>query len=648
MKKIEIETFLQFRMVSNPTFSPDGRFIAFVVTAAGKADNAYKANLYLYDLDKKQVRQLTSGGDAKTYAWTGGKDGGNTLIFPADRNPATAKNTEADEETTYLYEISPDGGEAAEAFSVPLKVTAVKTLPDGRFLLTTAHDNLKHVRKKSYEIIDELPFWGNGQGFTNGRRNRYFIYDRQTGCQTPVADEWTGCISCSVYGDLLLYKAYPWKQSIRGMDGGIYLYNLKTGETETMLAPDAMHTGAIELLNENEALVAAIEPGHKNTTKYCEFYKLNLENKSLTHYLPFDTSIGSSSVGSDSRYGSGRGQKAMDGDFYFLSTIGDSSCLLKLNKNGTLSESLTKGNSCDSFDVSGDHLVSCEFQRNKLAELYLDGEQITHFNDHITEEYFVSTPEPLTFTASDGYDIHGWVMKPADYQKGQSYPAILNIHGGPRTAFSDVFYHEMQVWASAGYFVFYCNPRGSDGRGTDFGNVSGIYGTVDYVNLMDFTDEVIRRYPEIDTKRLGVTGGSYGGVMTNWIVGNTDRFAAAVSQRSIANWITYEHSSDIGHTFTPDDLGTITRENPELLWDQSPLKYAPNCKTPILFIHSDEDYRCYMAEGIAMYSAVKRNGCPAKMCLFHGENHELSRSGKPENRIDRMKEILGWMDAYLK
>ena len=204
------------------------------------------------------------------------------------------------------------------------------------------------------------------------------------------------------------------------------------------------------------------------------------------------------------------------------------------------------------------------------------------------------------------------------------------------------------MWASAGYFVFYCNPRGSDGRGTDFGNINGIYGTVDYQNLMDFTDEVFKRYPQIDTSHVGVTGGSYGGFMTNWIVGHTNRFAAGASQRSISNWVSFEHNSDIGHTFILHNQGGTTRDNVELLWEQSPLKYAENCKTPTLFIHSDEDYRCYMAEGLAMYSAIMRNGCPSRLCLFHGENHELSRGGKPENRIDRMTEIINWMNTYLK
>lgn len=644
MKKIEIDTFLQFQFVSNPTFSPDGKSVAFLVSTANKAQNTYLCDLYVYDLETKQVRQLTNGGDAKSYTWTKN----NTLLFPALRCPIAKKRVEDGEELSLFYEISTDGGEAVELFSVPYKATAAKALPDGRYLITVLHDNLKDVRKKSYEIIDELPFWGNGLGFTNAKRNRYFLYDAGTKEGTFIADEWTDCIQYSVYGDLLLYKAYPWKQSVHGMDAGVYLYNLKTGETCTMIEPDTVRVGTIELLNEKEAIVTSADKSYKDTTKYCDFYKLNLDTKSLDLYVPYDASIGGGSVGSDARYGAGRAQKALHGDFYFISTVDDYAYLLKLGQDGKISGRLTTGSSCDSFDINDEHLVSCELQGLKLAELYLDGEQITHLNDDLLAEYSVSTPEPLTYTGSDGCEIHGWVMKPAGYQEGTSYPAILHIHGGPRTVFSDVFHHEMQVWANAGYFVLFCNPRGSDGRGTDFGNINGIYGTVDYVNLMEFTDEALKKYKDIDVKRVGVAGGSYGGFMTNWIVGHTDRFAAAASQRSIANWVSFEHNSDIGHTFTSNNVGTITRENPELMWEQSPLKYAPNCKTPILFIHSDEDYRCYMAEGFAMYSAVKRNGCPAKMCLFHGENHELSRGGKPENRIDRMAEIVNWMDAYLK
>lgn len=642
MKKIEIDTFLKFQFLSNPQFSPDGTKIAFTVSVPDLGSNGYLADLYLYDLETKSVSRITAGGDAKTWAWTPD----NTLLFSAARTDAEKRDKENG--ITHLYEIAPSGGEAVCRASVPAVITGIHLLPDGRYLLTIRHDNYKDTRKKSYEVFDELPFWGNGQGYTNAKRNRYAVYDLKSGDLTYVDDEWTDCSQYSVFGNLLLYKAYPWKQSVMGIRPGVYLYDLATGEKVTLIDPDSMRTGVVSLLDEKTAIIAATDDSYKYTTKYCDFYRMNLADGSMELIHPYESSIGISSVGSDSRFGSGQTFKAVNGEFYYVSTVGDFSHLYKISRDGTVSDPLTEGSSCDSFDLANGHIASMEFCGMQIAELFVDGVQVTHMNDWLTEEYDVRTPEAFTFTASDGYEIHGWVLKPAGYEEEKSYPGILNIHGGPRTVYSDVYYHEMQMWANRGYFVFFCNPRGSDGRGTDFGNINGLYGTVDYQNLMDFTNEVLKRYPMIDASRLGVAGGSYGGFMTNWIIGHTDRFHAAASQRSISNWVSFEHNSDIGHTFILNNQGGNTRTDVELLWKQSPLQFAPNCKTPTLFIHSDEDYRCYMAEGIAMFSAIKRNGCPAKLCLFHRENHELSRSGKPENRIDRMREIIEWMDTYLR
>lgn len=642
MKRIEIDTFLKFQFLSSPQFSPGGTKIAFTVSRPDLGSNGYLSDLYLYDLETKSVSRITAGGDAKTWAWTPD----NTLLFSAARTDAEKRDKENG--ITHLYEIAPSGGEAVCRASVPAVITGIHLLPDGRYLLTIRHDNYKDTRKKSYEVFDELPFWGNGQGYTNAKRNRYAVYDLKSGDLTYVDDEWTDCSQYSVFGNLLLYKAYPWKQSVMGIRPGVYLYDLATGEKVTLIDPDSMRTGVVSLLDEKTAIIAATDDSYKDTTKYCDFYRMNLADGSMELIHPYESSIGISSVGSDSRFGSGQTFKAVNGEFYYVSTVGDFSHLYKISRDGTVSDPLTEGSSCDSFDLANGHIASMEFCGMQIAELFVDGVQVTHMNDWLTEEYDVRTPEAFTFTASDGYEIHGWVLKPAGYEEEKSYPGILNIHGGPRTVYSDVYYHEMQMWANRGYFVFFCNPRGSDGRGTDFGNINGLYGTVDYQNLMDFTDEVLKRYPMIDASRLGVAGGSYGGFMTNWIIGHTDRFHAAASQRSISNWVSFEHNSDIGHTFILNNQGGNTRTDVELLWKQSPLQFAPNCKTPTLFIHSDEDYRCYMAEGIAMFSAIKRNGCPAKLCLFHGENHELSRSGKPENRIDRMREIIEWMDTYLR
>ena len=199
-----------------------------------------------------------------------------------------------------------------------------------------------------------------------------------------------------------------------------------------------------------------------------------------------------------------------------------------------------------------------------------------------------------------------------------------------------------------GYFVFFCNPKGSDGRDNDFAEIRGHYGEEDYANLMDFADRVLELYPQIDRSRVCVTGGSYGGFMTNWIIGHTDRFCCATSQRSISNWFSFSGVSDIGWFFVADQCGTDLYGDPDQLWRLSPLKYTAQVKTPTLFIHADEDYRCPLEQGLQMYTALQERGVPTRLCMFHGENHELSRSGKPKHRVRRLQEITNWFEKYAK
>jgi dipeptidyl aminopeptidase/acylaminoacyl peptidase len=288
----------------------------------------------------------------------------------------------------------------------------------------------------------------------------------------------------------------------------------------------------------------------------------------------------------------------------------------------------------------------------KLQELYSFEnsveEQITDFNEWIKREKKIAIPEKLTIESEPGVFIDGWVLMPVDFIQDKKYPAIIDIHGGPKTVYGEVFYHEMQFWANEGYFVFFCNPRGSDGKENEFSDIRGKYGTIDYDDIMRFTDAVLEKYPQIDDKRVGVTGGSYGGFMTNWIIGHTDRFRAAASQRSISNWISMFSTTDIGYYFADDQIGATPWSNQDKLWEHSPLKYADRVKTPTLFIHSEEDYRCWLAEGIQMFTALKYHGVESRLCMFRGENHELSRSGKPKHRIRRLTEITEWFNKHLK
>ena len=661
MKKIEINSFLDFKYVSNPGFSPDGKLAAFVVQTASLEDNKYNGDIYVLDVESKKVRRLTAAGDAKGYVWS--KQG--TLLFSAMRDDKMKKKAEAGEEISCWYEIDPCGGEAVPAFSLPIRANGIFPVDEDRFVVTASHDNnrpnlegmsddekkkaLEKYKAPAYEVLEEAPFWFNGGGFTSGKRSRIYIYTRSTGELKAVTGPWFDAMGYSVRGTKMLYKGVEW-HGVKDQYNypGVYLYDIETGENRCVLAPGTIRTGAMEFWADDSALIAATDGEKYGPSQYMDFYTLNIENGEMKKLADYEASIGGSSVGSDARLGGGKGTKRTDDKYYFISTLGDDGYLMSIDRSGAISDPITPFGSCDSFDISGDNLLVCGLYGQKLAEMYLNGEQVTFFNDAWVNEHSISVPEYHSFTASDGFEIHGWMMKPIGYEEGKKYPAILHIHGGPRTVFGGVYHHEMQMWANAGYFVFYCNPRGSDGRGNEFGDINGKYGTVDYENIMDFTDEMLKKYPDVDAEKVGVTGGSYGGFMTNWIIGHTHRFAAAASQRSIANWIAFEHTADIGISFTPNNQATTTRENVDKLWWHSPLKYADNCKTPTLFIHSDRDYRCWMVEGLSMFTALKMHGVESRLCLFKGETHELSRSGKPQNRIRRMEEILGWMDKYLK
>ena len=306
------------------------------------------------------------------------------------------------------------------------------------------------------------------------------------------------------------------------------------------------------------------------------------------------------------------------------------------------------GNGDGVLVVRGGQVVMAAMRENRLAELYrLDekGEQqLTHFNDWVQEQYAVSTPKPLSFTDHEGFEIHGWIMEPAGYQPGKKYPAILNIHGGPRGAYGTVFFHEMQLWTSRGYFVIFCNPRGSSGRGLAFADLLGKYGDTDYKNLMQFADVCLQKVPDIDADNLCVTGGSYGGYMTHWIIGHTDRFKGAIAQRSISNWISMYGCTDISYFVAWGQCGTPW-SNLESLWFHSPLKYADNFKTPTLLLQNARDFRCPVEQAEQMLTALIERDVPARMVLFHNASHG---NMTPVQRRRNDDEVIAWLDRYVK
>ncbi len=286
-----------------------------------------------------------------------------------------------------------------------------------------------------------------------------------------------------------------------------------------------------------------------------------------------------------------------------------------------------------------------------LSELHLlrDGglHQLSTHNDWL-QSRSRSLPEELTETI-DGVDIDGYLFPPLDPRSGDhSNPAVLLIHGGPKMIYTTACSLDIQLLSARGYYVFCTNPIGSDGRGNDFQNIRGDFSDLPYRQLMAFTDRILERYPRIDPARLGVTGGSYGGYMTNVIITRTNRFAAAVSERSISNLFTFFATSDIGFHFASEYIGNGVDSWQDLIEGKdSPIHNARSATTPTLFIHGQNDRRCHYTESLTMYSALQYFGTRSRFCLFEGENHGLVVRGRPQSRVRRYNELLAWFDRFL-
>ncbi len=227
------------------------------------------------------------------------------------------------------------------------------------------------------------------------------------------------------------------------------------------------------------------------------------------------------------------------------------------------------------------------------------------------------------------------------------HPVILYIHGGPHTAFGNALMLQLQFFRAAGFALAYCNPRGSTGYGQDYMELGKRWGDIDEDDLLGFLDHVLAQF-SLDAGRVAVAGGSYGGFMTNWLTANhPERFKAAVTDRSICNWTSFYGASDIGPRFTYLQLGARPWENPEVLWQKSPLSLAHMVQTPTLVVHSEQDHRCPIDQGETWYTVLLQKGVPTRFFRCPEEGHELSRAGRPDRRIARLSAYLDWFKTYL-
>lgn len=659
MRPIEMQDLYSYQYLSALTAAPHGEKAALVVKRPRKDSNDYTGDIWLYE--NGALRQLTADGKGDSPVW----EDEHHLLFPAMREEKDQKRAKEGEKFSVFYRLDIRGGEAQRAFELPIAARGLERLtdtlwfftalidrevPDEYLMTEEARKELIKTRKEGedYHVLTDLGYRMNGAGFHEGTVPALFLYDAESGETERLTDPEVKVSFAQAIGGAIVYGAAAY-QTTENRFNQVYRYDPATGETQTLYGNnDHAFRGAFGL---GDALILlGSDCKDYGVNQNAAFYRL--EKGKLTRIADPDVGFGSS-VGSDCRLGGGKVFRVHGGQLYYICTVGGATQLRRMDAQGKTVVQSRKEGSLDCFDLTEKGTVlGVGLYDMALQELYRVGhgdkvEILSHFNDEALGQCYVAQPLPLS-VKSHGKRIDGWVLLPRDYDKKKKYPAVLDIHGGPKTAYGPVFYHEMQLWAGRGYFVFYCNPTGSDGRGNSFADIRGKYGTVDYDDLMAFTDGVLAAYPQIDPKRVAATGGSYGGFMSNWIIGHTDRFACVATQRSISNWISFYGVSDIGPYFGRDQTaGDVFEEKDQRkMWLHSPLKYVKNAVTPTLFIHSDEDWRCPIDQGLQLYAALMEKGVDTRFVWFKGENHELSRSGKPQHRVKRLEEITAWIEKY--
>ncbi len=660
---IQINSFMQVKGVGHVEISPSGAQTAFVVTRANDDLRGYTSHVAVYDHAASARRYYPQ--------WLG-----EEVVFRTEDELLSlhACPPNAVEFGTEIWQGSAREGNARRLCTIPFKAVSILGMRDHDTMIVKGTDHAAVAERLSglegdergreiariedersrFSVFDEYPYYFNGKGIINGERTNIYAVNVETGAYKSLFPQGF-YIENATYsremGKVLACGFQPYR--VRMYKEALFLASDDGGEWRELIPAERFRIERVALWQGRGVITVNMEiPGSGRHTS-TRILWVDCATGATDPMSPQPFYVGNP-VLSDVRLGAGRDFKA-DGDWlYCLQGDAEDCYLMRYSADGRREKVAGECGSVDAFDVR-DGVVRCtamQVRDGSLPELYEveNGSlrRLTDLNGWFLRNYNVQPLEPLTFTCDEGVDIHGFVLKPVGYEPGKRYPMILDIHGGPGMAYGQLFMHEMQYWAAQGYFVAFCNPRGSCSRGEKFANIFGKFGTMDYDDLMRFTDVVLEKYPDIDPKRMGVTGGSYGGYITNWIIGHTDRFAAAASQRSISNMMTMDGVSDCAGYLCEEWTFATAWTDIQQVWRLAPLAYAKNVRTPTLFLQSDEDFRCPPTEALQMFTAVLQTGTEARMVLFKGECHGLSRNGKPVNRTQRLKEITCWMDAHCK
>lgn len=669
-----------FQWVADPQISPDGRRIAFVRVTVDAKKEGYDSSLWIVATDgSEEPRPFTSGKRDLAPRWS---SDGSRLVF--------TRTIEKDgkPQPSQLYLISSAGGEGRTLTDLPKGAGAPAWSPDGRTIAFVSSTNAKDLdkqkakkdvagegdaeRESDVRVITRAIYRFNGVGYLDPTRPSH-VWTVEVGDATAPLPS-PKQVTTGDYSE----GAPVWSRD------GTRLYFVSSRKKEPYYEPFDSDLYSVPATGGDVAVVASIDGGIADFASSPDGGRIAFEGsphgRPIRSYNQPDLFVAELSGGAPPRIltsgydfdigggltGDQRAPRGAHPSGPVWSAEGKSLVIATAERGrtnlkrfevstGRVTE-LTRGDQeVMSYTATpdGSRLALVISTPTTIGDLYtLDAAsghvlRLTDFNGPLFMGIALTAPEEVTYTTFDGKRIQAWVQKPPAFDPQKKYPLILNIHGGPHAAYGYTFDHEFQWMAAKGYVVLYPNPRGSSAYGQEFGNVIQYrYPGDDYRDLMAGVDELIRR-GYVDEKRLGVTGGSGGGVLTNWVVTQTVRFAAAVSQRSIADWAGFWYSADFT-LFEPTWFRGAPWQAPADFAARSPITHMAKVTTPLMLIEGEGDDRTPPSEGgEQMFRALKFLKKPTVMVRFPGETHELSRSGKPWHRVERLQHIVGWFDRYL-
>lgn len=652
-RPIAVDDLFRIEFVGQVDVSPDGQRVAYAVTTTDLDEDGYRSAIYVVDAKGGEPARFTSGSHRdQGPRWS---PDGSRLAFISNRS---GKNQ--------IWVIPADGGEAQQLTKLAAGVTDPTWSPDGHFLAFTSkvkpgeepvEEGQEDKRKPASDVrvINRIKYKMNGVGLVGDARSQVFVVAAAGGKPRQITQgDWDHeHPDWSPDGKHLAFAANRTAEEDYTSVRDIWTVSAVAGDPVQVTRSFGPVSNPTWAPDGQSILFVAHDQQHDGST-HPTIWTVPAGGGESTRLTDVDLPVGSS-VTTDLTPGpTGDGYSIAGGYIYFRSVSWGQAHIYRTPLAGGAAEPVTTGpRHVISQSVSDDGSVIAYAAGDGLepGQVYIQerGQErvLTRLNAKLLSEITVMPPEPYEYIGGDGAKCQGWIIKPPGYREGHRYPAILEIHGGPHSMYGFGFFHEFQYLAAHGYVVVYTNPRGSQGYGQTFtAAVRHHWGGPDYADVMAGIDAAIAQ-GFIDPERLGVAGGSYGGYMTMWIVTRTHRFRAACMQRALTNWHSFYGTSDIGPRFAESQVPGNPWDDHDKLFAHSPFRYVSNIQTPLLIIHSEEDHRCPIEQAEQVFIALKRLRRTTQFVRFPGENHELSRSGKPKHRRERLERILGWFQKYL-